>query len=256
MTPSVRADPEGESLIRINVLFLGPSRDLAGADSVTLDLAEHATITDVRALLVQRLPRLAPAMRSVRFAINLAFVAEDATVRQGDEVALIPPVSGGADDKTIWVALVDEAIPAERIRDFVTGDPTCGGIVTFEGATRRERDEQHGLLVRLEYEAYVHMARTQLERLAAEAAARWSLGRVAVLHRLGPIAPADASVMIAVAGRHRAESFEACRWLIDSLKREVPIWKKDVFEDGTVRWVEPAADRAGSICAPGAGRAL
>jgi len=137
------------------------------------------------------------------------------------------------------VELTREPIDGERVRAFIGGDPALGGIVTFEGVTRSERDSVHGDLVRLEYEAYETMARRQLEQLADEAFRRWKCGKIAIVHRIGPVKPAEASVIIAVACGHRAEAFEACRWLIDTLKKDVPIWKKDVFADGFVRWVEP-----------------
>jgi len=138
-----------------------------------------------------------------------------------------------------WIDLVRGPIGTAAVREFVGGDSALGGIVVFEGVTRSENDPQHGALRRLEYEAYESMARRQLEQLAVEAADRFGAGRTAIVHRLGPVQPGETSVIIAVACGHRAEAFDACRWLIDALKKDVPIWKKDVFEDGTVRWVEP-----------------
>ena len=138
----------------------------------------------------------------------------------------------------VWVELVRVPIPTSSVREFVSGDPSLGGIVTFEGSTRAESDPEHGRLVRLDYEAYESMARRQLERLARQAVDRFGARKVAIIHRLGSVPAGEASVMIAVACGHRAEAFEACRWLIDTLKEDVPIWKKDVFEDGSVRWVE------------------
>ena len=139
---------------------------------------------------------------------------------------------------SVWVELVRGPIPVAQVRDFVSGDPSLGGTVTFEGSTRAESDPQHGPLVRLDYEAYESMARRQLERVAREAVDRFDAGKIAVVHRLGSVPVGEASVTIAVACGHRAEAFEACRWLIDRLKKDVPIWKKDEFEDGFVKWVE------------------
>ena len=138
----------------------------------------------------------------------------------------------------VRVELVRGPIPVAQVREFVSGDPSLGGTVTFEGSTRAESDPQHGPLVRLEYEAYESMAQRQLERVAHEAVDCLGTGKIAVVHRLGPVPVGEASVMIAVACGHRAKAFEACRWLIDMLKKDVPIWKKDVFEDGFVKWVE------------------
>jgi molybdopterin synthase catalytic subunit len=234
-------------MINVSVVFLGPARDFAEAESASVELADGASIADLRRVLADRYPGLRNALPTIRFAINEEFATDDATLGAGDEVALIPPVSGGGGSDGILVDLVKEAIPVERVRCFVIGDPALGGIVTFEGATRTERDESHGSLVRLDYEAYEAMARCQLENLAREAKARWALGRVAVVHRVGPVEIAEVSVMIAVASKHRVQSFDACRWLIDKLKQDVPIWKKDVYEDGHIEWVEPGNNVAPAL---------
>lgn len=141
-------------------------------------------------------------------------------------------------DGRIMIELVDGPIPTDRIREFVFRDVTCGGIATFEGVTRLESDATHGRLAHLFYEAYAEMAVEKMYELAASAMAMWGLGPVAVVHRLGPVKPSEASVCIMAAAGHRGEAFEACKWLIDKLKREVPIWKKDVFEDGFTKWVQ------------------
>ena len=166
-------------------------------------------------------------------------MVDDLALKDRDEVAVIPPVSGGEGSDRTWVELVDGPIPVARVRAFVTGEPSLGAITTFEGATRNDSHGLHGPVVRLEYEAYRKMEVKQMERLVSEAVNRWSLGRVAMIHRLGSVGPAEISIMIAVACGHREESFVACRWLIDTLKKDVPIWKKDVFADGTVDWVTP-----------------
>ncbi|MFQ5591039.1 MAG: molybdenum cofactor biosynthesis protein MoaE [Phycisphaerae bacterium] len=226
-------------MIRVNVVFFGPARDLAGADSASLELNDGAKVADLRGTLSQTYPGLRAALPAIRLAINEAFVDDEVALQNNVDVALIPPVSGGGGDEHIMVELVREAIPAERIRRFVTGDPASGAIVTFEGATRSEAHARHGALARLDYEAYGEMARSRLMLLAQEAKEQWRLGRVAIMHRIGPVGIAEASVTIAVAGGHRAECFDACRWLIDQLKQDVPIWKKEVYEDGHTAWVVP-----------------
>ena len=137
--------------------------------------------------------------------------------------------------------MFDGSLPVDRVLAFVSGDPALGGIVTFFGATRGESDALHGPLLRLEYEAYRGMALNRLQELAQAARQRWDAERIAMLHRLGPVGVGECSVAIAVACPHRGEAFEACRWLIDELKREVPIWKKDVFAEGFTRWVDPGS---------------
>jgi len=142
----------------------------------------------------------------------------------------------------VHVELTPRPIDVPAVRAHVVGDPTLGGVCTFEGATRNDADADHGEVVRLEYEAYEGMAYKQMTALAEEAVERWGPARVAVVHRVGPVAAGEVSVMIMVACGHREEAFEACRWLIDAVKRDVPIWKRDVYADGFVRWVDPPAE--------------
>lgn len=226
----------GSLEIKVTVTFFGPARGFAGVDDVTLELSYGTVVADLRRVLAERFAGLADALPTIRFAVNEEFATDDLKLSANDEVALIPPVSGGNNDEGVWVDLVTDAIPVDRVRGFVMGDPALGGITTFEGATRGERDAEHGTIRRLEYEAHETMARRRLRRLADEATKRWRLGKVAIVHRLGPVEVAEVSVMIAVAAAHRAESFEACRWLIDELKQDVPIWKKEVYTDGRVNW--------------------
>lgn len=228
-------------MITIQVQFFGPAKDYAVAESTTLELEDGACVLDLRSTLVERYPGLHNALPTIRIAVNETFAKDDHVLRSNDAVALIPPVSGGCGNGDTWIELLNEVIPVERAYAFISGDPRWGGIVTFSGATRAETDDEHGPLLRLEYEAHASMAIAQLERLAAEAKEQWGIGKTTILHRLGPVAPGELSVMIAVACAHRAEAFDACRWLIDTLKRDVPIWKRTVFADGFVRWVDPTS---------------
>lgn len=139
----------------------------------------------------------------------------------------------------VWTELIFGPLPVERATEFLHGNSSLGAFVTFEGATRGQLDSVHGPLSYLEYEAYGQMADSQLKRIAGHAVREWKLGKVAILHRLGRVGLGEVSVFIGVAAAHRAEAFDACRWLIDILKVEVPIWKKDVFADGFTQWVEP-----------------
>lgn len=229
-------------MIQITLLFLGPARDFAGVESAARSLEDGTNIGDLRRILAEEYPQLAPALNTIRFAVNERFATDVTTLADGDEVALIPPVSGGLDDPTVLVDLVSHEIDARAVREFVTGDELLGGIVTFEGATRRDANGAEGCVVRLDYQAYDAMARAELARLADEVKTRWSVGRVAVVHRIGSVPVGEVSVMIAVACGHRAEAFEACRWLIDTLKKDVPIWKKDIYQSGRERWVDPTRE--------------
>lgn len=232
------------STITIKTVFLGPARDYAETDTADVLAPPETTVGAFRTLLVDRFDGLRSRIEFIRIAVNAEFAPDDVVLVDGDEVALIPPVSGGTAEGApmppgIWVDLVVGPIDVERVREAVTGDPVLGGIVTFEGVTRADSDESRGAVVRLDYEAYDAMARQQLQRMATEAKDRFSAGRVVVIHRLGSVPVGEVSVMIAVACGHRAEAFDACRWLIDELKKDAAIWKKDVFADGSVRWSEP-----------------
>jgi molybdopterin synthase catalytic subunit len=224
--------------LEVVVLFLGPAHDLAGLDRCCHQLPEGATIAILRQVLATGYPELRKRLPSIRIAVQSHFVPDDHVLRAGDEVALIPPVSGGL-DSPFWIELVNGPLPLDGVVQYIGGEPRLGGIVSFFGATREESDLEHGPLERLDYEAYTKMALSQLQNLADSAMKKWGVGRVVILHRIGPVPVGEVSVAIAVAAPHRAEAFEACRWLIDTLKTDVPIWKKDVFADGCTRWVDP-----------------
>jgi molybdopterin synthase catalytic subunit len=135
-----------------------------------------------------------------------------------------------------WVALFSERLPVEKAMAFVA-DPAAGGIATFAGTTRGEKSKDEKQLVALDYEAYEPMAKQQFADLAKRAREQWPILKLAILHRVGRVLVAEPSVVIAVSTPHRAEAFEACRWLIDTLKTEATIWKKEVFGDGSATWV-------------------
>jgi molybdopterin synthase catalytic subunit len=139
------------------------------------------------------------------------------------------------------IQLRAEPLEVAAAIDFVTA-PAAGGIDVFLGTTREETETiaPHRRLVALDYEAYVEMAVGQMRDLARRARERWPVVRLAVLHRVGRVAVGEPSVLIAVSAPHRAEAFDACRWLIDTLKVEVPIWKKEVWDDGSTTWVGEA----------------
>ncbi len=221
--------------MHIRVIFLGPSRELAQRDEMTLEIPDGATVSEMRSQLESQCPSLQGKLKAVRFAINNNYALDGTAISDGDEIALIPPVSGGLPQDVV-VDLMDTTICADAMNKRLGGDTKCGGQVTFVGMTREEKDEQHGQLVRLDYEAYADMAKDVMRRLADEARQRWSLRKVVIVHRVGPVALGEIAVYIGVTAGHRAECFDACRWLIDAIKQDAPIWKKDVFEDGYVRW--------------------
>ena len=153
-----------------------------------------------------------------------------------DEVALLPPVSGGSEERRIaaHVALVRDGIATETILAEIKR-PEDGAVVVFEGIVRDHTRARHTLY--LDYEAYEPMARRKMEELAEQALEKFAIREAVLVHRLGRLQHTETSVFVAVASAHRAAAFEACRWLIDTLKKTVPFWKKEYFEDGAV-WAD------------------
>jgi len=137
-----------------------------------------------------------------------------------------------------WVQLHSDPIDIGPVLEFVT-DVGAGGICFFLGTTRTQTHADGRDLIRLDYDAYAEMALRQMRELAAEARQRWPIKRLAILHRTGPVGVGEPSVIIAVSTPHRADAFEACRWIIDTLKQQVTIWKKEVWSTGDATWVEP-----------------
>jgi len=223
----------------VRVLFFGILKDLAGKASDTVDLPENASIRDVLLHYEEQVPQLKKLFSSVAVAVNRRYAGTETKLNPNDEVALLPPVSGGALEDAPLVRLVRERIVPNKIvpHDIVPAleRPEDGAIVIFDGVVRNHSRNRKTLY--LEYEAYEPMALQKLQELASEAVQRFAVRNVALVHRLGRIEIGESSVLIAVYSAHRAAAFDACRWLIDTLKRTVPIWKKEYFEDGAV-WAD------------------
>jgi len=219
--------------MRVHVLFFGMLKDLAGASSEIVDLPEGASIRDVLCHYELKVPKLKEALASVAVALNQQYAGPEVRLSPDDEVALLPPVSGGAPEEPV-VRLVRERIVPHDIVPALE-KPEDGAIVIFDGIVRNHSRNRQTLY--LEYEAYEAMALAKLEELAADAVRRFAIRNVALVHRLGHLEIGESSVLIAVYSAHRAAAFEACRWLIDTLKRTVPIWKKEYFQDGAV-WAD------------------
>ncbi len=216
--------------MQVRVLLFGSLREAAGARELSVTLAERAVVRDLRASMASQ-PAFQKLAGRLRVAVNREFAADDAALADGDEVAFLPPVSGGASQRcTITEHPLDEAAVAAR----VTGDD-AGGVVSFVGAVR---DNARGRAIRhLEYEAYPAMAVAEMERICDAASQRWPGVRVAIAHRVGHLEVGDLAVVVVAAAPHRAEAFDACRFAIDTLKESVPIWKKEVATDGAY-WVD------------------
>jgi molybdopterin converting factor subunit 1 len=223
--------------MRVRVLFFGVLKDIAGKATEEVSLPEGATVRDLLTHYAQD-ARLKGMMGSIAIALNQEYARLADGLRDHDEVGLLPPVSGGAESAQpatrtrvqLTLERLDTAALAERLKH-----PEDGAVVVFEGIVRNNSRGRRALY--LDYEAYEPMARKQLEELTSQALSKFKVRDIAVSHRLGRLQIGEVSVAIAVSSAHRAAAFEACRWLIDSLKKTVPIWKKEYFEDGAV-WAD------------------
>jgi molybdopterin synthase catalytic subunit len=214
--------------MRVTILYFAAARERAGTGSDALELAEGATAGDALAAACARHPPLQAVASRLRLAVDQEFAGADRKLRDGSEIALIPPVSGGSGPHRIAPVPID---PGATLREVAGSD--CGAVVSFVGTVR---ETNHGKrVVRLEYEAYPEMALRIFDHIAAEARAKWS-ARIAIHHRIGSLEPGEISVAIAAAAPHRGDAFEACRHAIEALKKDAPIWKRELYPDGS-SWV-------------------
>ena len=221
--------------MRVRVHFFARYREATGRGQVDLEIAEGGTVDTAWAAVVARHPELAEYRPFTLFALGHEYVEADHPLKPGDELCLFPPVSGGSDlAGGDTFAVVERPLSPDEIAAQVD-DPGAGGIVIFSGVVR---DQSDGRPVKfLEYEAHAAMAESKLREIGAAIRGRWpGVKRVAMLHRIGRLEIGESSVLIAVSAAHRGDAFEACRYAIDTLKRTVPVWKKEHFEDGEV-WV-------------------
>ena len=223
------------------VRYLGMLSELAGRDSEPVELPDRAAVGELYATLQTRLPQLQQFRQSIALAVNYEYSDSDTELQEGDEVALIPPVSGGAPEVssvsmqiTEHAALVWQPIDGAAIVAAIK-EPDDGAVAIFDGIVRNQTRGRRTLY--LDYTAYEPMALQHMEQLAQQALASYAVRAVWLVHRLGRLEIGETSVFIAVASAHRAAAFDACRWLIDTLKKTVPIWKKEYFEDGAV-WAD------------------
>lgn len=215
--------------MRVDVLYFAVVRERLRRDSEKLDLADGACVADVWRELERRHPELSALRLVVKLAVNEEFAAAERVLADGDVLALIPPVAGGAG----VFRVTDEALSLDEVVRAVATEEH-GGVVTFTGVVRRVSRGKR--IVRLEYEAYRPMAERKLAEIGAQLAVEWPGVRVAIVHRVGTLAVGDAAVVIAASAPHRAAAFEACRAAIDRLKESVPIWKKEIADDGE-EWI-------------------
>ncbi len=224
--------------MRVLVRLFASYREAAGVGSIDLDLPAQATVRDAIAAIVGAYPLLARGPRLV-IAVNREYAVDDEALNDGDEVALIPPVAGGATSsrQAVAVLVTPEALSVDAILENVR-DAAFGGIVVFLGTVRERNDGR--AVSHLEYEAYTDMAEAKMDQIAARLERDHAPLRLAMHHRTGDLAIGETAVIVAAAAPHRDAAFAAARSAIDELKTIVPIWKKEYTEDGSV-WIEPHA---------------
>jgi molybdopterin synthase catalytic subunit len=221
--------------MKVRVLYFGQVRELANKREEQVEVPNGATVQQLFDRCSEAFPQLKNFDDVIAIGVNHSFASRDQVLNEGDEVAMLPPVSGGApSEEQPYVRIQSERIVPH---DFVPKyeRPEDGAIVVFDGMVRNHsRGRATEYLV---YECYEEMARKQLRELADQAREKFAIRNVAIVHRIGRIEIGESSVLIAVYSAHRAAAFEACRWLIDTLKKTVPIWKKEHFKDGAV-WAD------------------
>ena len=218
--------------MKVNVLFFGLTHDLTGLAQDQVVLPEDENVESLRRLCESRFPRLCSAGGSLLIAVNREIAQGTTILHEGDEVAFLPPVSGGADSD--FFRLTRDPIHASELSQQLRA-PEDGAVVIFEGIVRNHSQGRATLF--LEYEAYEPMAIQKMEELGYEAKQRFAIDGVGMIHRLGRLQIGETSVAIIVTAAHRRPAFEACQFAIDRLKQIVPIWKKEYFADGAV-WSE------------------
>ena len=226
--------------MRVDVLPFGVLKD--GISASSLELAPQSTVADLVALIAQRLrqrPDLTGLLPRIAISVNAEYAQLDRLLHEGDEIGLLPPVSGGSNP----VNASGEQVVTYLTRDLIVADELVaqakkgsdGAVVVFDGVVRDNTRGRSTLY--LDYEAYETMAEKQIAELAVQAISRFGVRAVTLVHRLGRLLIGETSVLIIVASAHRGAAYDASRWLIDTLKKTVPIWKKETFVDGAV-WAD------------------
>ncbi len=243
--------------MRVSVRLFAGLHDLVGHREVELELVDGATIADLREQLASQYPAVAPLMSTLVCAVNEEYVPNEHRLSPGDQVALIPPVSGGSSAgcgsgpgvgaEADRFQVTREPLDPQRLASLVRRDES-GAVALFYGVVR---NHSHGRRVLyLEYDAYPSMAVKKMQQVAEEVRSRWDITDVAINHRTGRLEVGETSLLVAVSAPHRREAFEACHYAVDRIKEVVPVWKKEVWEGGE-SWVEGHPVAAAEAGAPG-----
>ena len=234
--------------LEITVLYFASLADVMGCDEQVMTMLAGSTVGDLLDRLETERVELTRYQRRFRVAQNQEFVEETTSLEDQAEIALIPPVSGGS-ALPVQVGISDQPLSLDTSLEFVRRKD-CGAIVTFLGTVRELTGEQ--VTERLDYSAYREMAEAQLRAICLEAFESFApLGAVSVVHRVGSLGPGEVAVLVAVSSPHRDGAFRAARYLIDTVKERVPLWKKEIGPDGQA-WIEGDARVPSSRRADGA----
>lgn len=223
--------------MQIRVLTFASASDAVGSPEVTLDLPDGATVKALKERLEADYPSLGELWHRLAVAVDGEIAGDEAALSDGVEVALLPPVSGGSGRgaQRDGARLTDRPLDVAALTEVVT-DPACGALLVFLGNVRNHH--QGRPVARITYSAYEAMAEARLRQIEAELEEQFEGLRIAIVHRLGSIAVPESSVVIATASPHREVSYEANRLALERLKKEVPIWKREHYEDGEEVWRE------------------
>lgn len=234
-------------MFTVNILFFAGAAEATGIKRLSQQLPDGTTLGQLVAGLGEEYPGLRPLLASALWAVNEEYAQADRVLQANDEVAMIPPVSGGSEGEEAPVTVADEVccriLAGPLSVDEALGrvmHPHAGGVVVFLGTVRGLTGEQR--TVALEYEAYGPMAEKVMARVAGEVRERWPDVRLALLHRVGHLEVGEISVVVAASAPHRPQAFAAARRAIDRLKEIVPIWKREIGEAGEAAWVQCAHD--------------
>jgi len=236
-------------MMRVQVIPFGVLKDWLGSSAATVELPDGATVAELLECMRAKLPARVPAnsLRGIAVSVNAEYAQAAHILHDGDEVGLLPPVSGGTSptgtslpadpsdesegESAVFAALTRERIDAAKLVAAAKRGED-GAVVVFDGIVRNHSRGRRTL--HLDYEAYEEMAVRQMRELANQARGRFGVRQVTIVHRLGRLEIGETSILIVVASAHRSAAFEASRWLIDTIKKSVPIWKRETFADGAV----------------------
>ncbi len=220
--------------MKVSVRLFAGLHDLLGTRHVSVELADGATVAELQQQLGRDHPAVVPFLPTLVCAVDDEYVPTEHELRDGDEVAFIPPVSGGGDEAGGWFQVTSEALDPGRLVAAVRKDES-GAVALFYGVARNHSEGRR--VQALEYDAHPSLAEKKLREVAREVRARWPVTDIGILHRTGRIEIGETSLLVAVSAAHRKEAFDACHYAVDRIKEIVPIWKKEIWEGGESAWV-------------------